>query len=90
MSEAREYDGEIEVVDGRLQLPEKYAEATQFVVRQRTLTSDIRSGAGIDSFPRRREADGRGVNNPHVDADEVILKKYGEPEETYRVVDDDG
>jgi hypothetical protein len=85
MSDAEQYAGEVEVVDGMLQLPEKYARARQFVVRQRTITQDVRSGESIDQVGWRDDPD-RGVNNEHLEADEVQLKVYGEPEETYRVV----
>lgn len=79
------YAGEVDVEDGMLVLPEAYADAKQFVVRQRTITQDIRSGATIDRVHWHGDDDSRGVNNEHLEPNEVVLKVYGEPEETYRV-----
>jgi hypothetical protein len=82
-TDRNEYAGVLPVRDGKLRLPEKYREATQFVVRQRTITQDVASGQFL-KFAIWHDNDG-GVQNEHLAADEVELKLYGEPTELYQV-----
>jgi hypothetical protein len=84
-TDRNEYAGVLPVKDGKLRLPEKYREATQFVVRQRTITQDVASGQFLE-FAIWHDGDpDRGVQNEHLAADEVELKLYGEPPERYKV-----
>lgn len=82
-----EYAGDLTVQNGKLLFPPKYVEANQFVCRQRSITQNFVSGAGIDRTTWRDnyEDSEYGVQNPHLDPDEVELKVYGEDEELYRV-----
>lgn len=92
MAATDQYAGTIRVMNGRLILPEKYAAASQFVVRQRRITQVFPSGAGISSTSWKdndEDPDWGDPQNPQLEPDEVTLKLYGEPEETYRVEVDD-
>lgn len=85
MSDAAQYAGELEVRGGRLRLPPRYADATQFVVRQRTVTQDFVSGAAIDFAIWHDEDSDRDVVNPDLEPDEVRLAIYDAEPELYRV-----
>jgi len=86
VTDSDEYKGIVGVSDGKLWLPDKYREATQFVVRQRTITQDVPSGRSLEFTIWHDNGDpDRGVQNDHLAADEVELKLYGEDPELYQV-----
>ena len=81
--------GDLTAEDGRLYLPDRYADAEKgIVVRQRRSTIDHKNGVHGDYSMWKgdsNECDDETAQNPNLGADEVQLKLYGEEPELYRV-----
>jgi hypothetical protein len=81
--------GDLTAADGRLYLPDRYANAEKgIVVRQRRSTIDHKNGVHGDYSMWKgdsNECDDETAQNPNLGADEVQLKLYGEEPELYRV-----
>lgn len=86
---ADDYAGTLELEDGKLYLPDRYAEANQIVVRQRSITQDWRSKPVVIDFTTWSSDDNRcsddEAENPNLRQNEVSLKIYGEKAELFKV-----
>lgn len=67
--------------DGHFDLPDRYAEARQMVIRTPAITANMPSCGMIEEF----WFDPRPDRNPELAPDKVSLKIYGEDPEIYRI-----
>lgn len=82
-----EYAGTLPAINGRVPLPKKYADATQYVARTRETTQNYRSARGLNCVLWRSAtaSDNDNPQNPELGRTDLQLKLYGGPEELYRV-----